>query len=456
MKLRLTEKQYGLLLEYIEEARKAPEPQKLSLFFNDNPNAQFFSVVQRDKSGSENEYNFKLSEVNGHKTITDINKGIKKTTEGCSSDARFDTMIYGTQFKVNFGQCGVRTINNVVGLKIFNDIESLKNQKPSDSIELDHNLDKNPIDKAGEYYEALKNVDSGDEVHFDSKYKYDGTVIQKSQNAVRIEIVQQGKKTIPNVLTIDLNQNPFYEEDGTLMFKCKISKGDEQETDFVLPIKEFFVDSKGDKKPKDKPKDKPQNDTEELKQDGKRAMEMILNDTNLKKAFYTQPSLWNLFVAELKGKKATGKGIVPTLKIINSYTKKDNINKLNADFIEEQKITFKPVGVTKVPFIRNGKDDEYVFDENRNIEYHPKVLPKKFYKSFEFMGKIQASLSYELEILDKSEKMPDTFECKVTMIVIKETTTDKYPYDGKFLIKINKNQSPGYKPNETKQVKNNL
>ena len=124
MKLRLTEKQYSLLLEYIEEARKAPEPQKLSLFFNDNPNAQFFSVVQRVKGGSESEYDFKISEVNGHKTITDINKGTK--TKGCSIDARFDTMIYGNQLNINFGQCGKLTINNVVGLNIFDDEESLK------------------------------------------------------------------------------------------------------------------------------------------------------------------------------------------------------------------------------------------------------------------------------------------------------------------------------------------
>lgn len=459
MKLRLTEKQYSLLLEYIEEARKAPEPQKLSLFFNDNPNAQFFSVIQRDKNGSESEYDFKLSETNGYKIITDINKGTK--TKGCSIDANFDTMIYGTQLLLNFGKCGKLTINNVVGLKVFNDIESLKNQKHSDSIELDHDLDKTPTDKAIEYYEELKNLDGGDEVHFDSKYKYDGTVLQKSQNVLRIELIQQGKKTVPNVLTVDLSQNPFYEDNGNLVFKSKISKGEEEETDFLLPIKNFFTDLKSvktpqqkpEEKPQQKPQQKPEDKSEQLKQDGKRAMEIILNDPNLKKAFYTQPSLWNLFVSELKGKKASGKGILPTLKIIGNYTRKDSIDNLNADFIEGQKITFKPVGVTKVPFVRNGKDDEYVFDENRNVEYHPRVIPKKFYKNFEFIGKIQSSLSYELEILDKVDKTPDTFECKVTMIVLKETTTDKYPYDGKLTIRINKNESPGYKPKETKELK---
>lgn len=452
MKLRLTEKQYSLLLEYIEEARKAPEPQKLSLFFNDNPNAQFFSVVQRVKGGSESEYDFKISEVNGHKTITDINKGTK--TKGCSIDARFDTMIYGNQLNINFGQCGKLTINNVVGLNIFDDEESLKNQNPSDSFELEHDLDKTAIDKAGEYYEELKNVDGGDEVHFDSKYKYDGTVLQKSEKAVRIELIQQGKKTIPNVLTVDLSQNPFYEEDGNLMFKCKISKGDEQETDFVLPIKEFFADSKGGKKPEEKPQGKPEGKSkdEELKQDGKMAMEMILNDPNLKKAFYAQPSLWNLFVAELKGEKATGKGIVPTLKIINSYESTRIESKLGTSFIVGEKVTFRPVGTTKVPFTVNGKDDVYIFDENANIQYPPKVLPRKLGESFKLIGEIQPTLNYQIEVLKRVDDEPDTFECKIVMIVEEDSTTKEYPYDGKLEIKINKNESPGYKPKETEEL----
>ena len=176
----------------------------------------------------------------------------------------------------------------------------------------------------------------------------------------------------------------------------------------MLPIKEFFADSKGGEKPEDKTEKKPQgkskDEDEDLKQDGKRAMEMILNDPNLKKAFYTQPSLWNLFVAELKGKKATGKGIVPTLKIVGNYESKGIESKLGTTFIEGDKITFRPVGTTKIPFTRNGKNDEYVFDENRNIEYHPKVLPRKLGEGFKVVGEIQTSLSYEIEILDKVEK----------------------------------------------------
>jgi len=45
----------------------------------------------------------------------------------------------------------------------------------------------------------------------------------------------------------------------------------------------------------------------------------IINDPNLKKAFYTAPSLWNYFISALKNVKARGTGIFPAYKIINKY-----------------------------------------------------------------------------------------------------------------------------------------
>lgn len=45
----------------------------------------------------------------------------------------------------------------------------------------------------------------------------------------------------------------------------------------------------------------------------------IINNPNLKKAFYTAPSLWNYIMAAAKGEKATGKGLYPAYQIINRY-----------------------------------------------------------------------------------------------------------------------------------------
>ena len=124
----LNERLYKLIEPYLNEARKAPEPQDLTLFFNDNPTAKFFSVI----TNSNGEYDFALGEVNGHKVIKDINKNTK--SKGCSIDANFNTMVYGNTFKVSFGSCGSITINKVIGLKVFKDENDLKSGSPMDSI----------------------------------------------------------------------------------------------------------------------------------------------------------------------------------------------------------------------------------------------------------------------------------------------------------------------------------
>lgn len=48
----------------------------------------------------------------------------------------------------------------------------------------------------------------------------------------------------------------------------------------------------------------------------------VINNPNLKKAFYTAPSLWNYMMAAAKGEKATGKGLYPAYQIINRYHSK--------------------------------------------------------------------------------------------------------------------------------------
>jgi hypothetical protein len=64
-------------------------------------------------------------------------------------------------------------------------------------------------------------------------------------------------------------------------------------------------------------------------EDGKETMDAILADPRLKKAFYSQPSLWDLFKAEITGKKAIGTGYITVNKIVNDYEKKKVGDKLS-------------------------------------------------------------------------------------------------------------------------------
>ena len=79
--------------------------------------------------------------------------------------------------------------------------------------------------------------------------------------------------------------------------------------------------------------------------DAKKTLDAILADPNLKKAFYSQPSLWELFKAELTGKKATGKGIITVKNIYNAYEGKKAT--------ESVKKTYKP---GNVEYIFNNKE----------------------------------------------------------------------------------------------------
>lgn len=195
--------------------------------------------------------------------------------------------------------------------------------------------------------------------------------------------------------------------------------------------------------------------SEELKQEAKKAMSMILNDPTLKKAFYTQPSLWNLFVAELKGGKATGKGIVPTLRLVNSYESNYIQKKLGGQFIKNKKVTFKPFEDVKIPFFKGNKEFTYPFNKNTNLEYHPMVMERKLGEGFKIKGKLEDDLAYEIEIIKKIEEVENIFECRITMIVLESTGEKRYPYNGRIKIQIvnDETKSPGYKPMENKKEK---
>ena len=83
---------------------------------------------------------------------------------------------------------------------------------------------------------------------------------------------------------------------------------------------------------------------------GKKALKAITSDPKLQAAFYRQPSFWKLFMADLQGKTAPGKGIQPTLALINGYLDKKNkennpelqpfVNSEIADFMLPESVDF--------------------------------------------------------------------------------------------------------------------
>ena len=152
-----------------------------------------------------------------------------------------------------------------------------------------------------------------------------------------------------------------------------------------------------------------------LQSDGKIALDLILNDPDLKKAFYSQPSLFNRFVAELKGTEDAGTGIVPTLQILNKYY----INKIGGEFIEDKKVSFKLLERVEATFSQYRKKKTYTFETNEI--YHPTVMKNNFGKNPKLRAigedKLEPNLSYEIVILERLNNVSDGFLCTLISIL---------------------------------------
>lgn len=187
-------------------------------------------------------------------------------------------------------------------------------------------------------------------------------------------------------------------------------------------------------------------DMEALKAEGKKALDYILSDQNLKDAFFQQPSLWNLFIAELKGKEATGKGIGPTLEIINAYTRKKNTEKLEAEFNEDKEIRIKPIDNISISYNKDNKKLNYTFDALNNEGYEVIVNKQELGENVSLSSKNKdQSVQYRIELLKRLSKIEDGFVCNIILIVKKGTKVTKFEKEHvKF--KILRRESPGYRP----------
>ena len=101
--------------------------------------------------------------------------------------------------------------------------------------------------------------------------------------------------------------------------------------------------------------------SEEIIADAEKALEMILNNPDLKDVFYKQPTFWERFKADLAGKKAQGSGIITTLNIVSKYT--DNIikDKIGKGFVKNNQAKFIPTEEVSVKY-RDDSDVIHTYD----------------------------------------------------------------------------------------------
>jgi hypothetical protein len=178
--------------------------------------------------------------------------------------------------------------------------------------------------------------------------------------------------------------------------------------------------------------------TENVLDDAKIAYDMISKDPLLKKAFYSQPSFLNLFVAELTGKKAVGKGIYSVLNLVRKYNRKKNSKYLKAEFIDGKKVEF--IFLESKNIVSN-KKTIFNVDERLNEVYKSKVNDRL--GSNPILISKNNGIDFELEIKDPIDKAEDSFSCKLVIL----NGNRPYIETNRIRIKIiGGERSPGYVP----------
>lgn len=164
-------------------------------------------------------------------------------------------------------------------------------------------------------------------------------------------------------------------------------------------------------------KEEEKEEDEEEEYDSEEVLKLVLSDPNLKAAFYKRPNFWQLFKAELTGKEAKGKGIIPTLDLIGRYMDKRSSEKLGDNFKKKGSVSFIPLESVEVPFMNKKGGREY-FELKKDTKYEGEfaVVVKGFsfsdidsrdYKVLENSAK-----GFRLIVKEKSDE-PNVFVCDV-------------------------------------------
>jgi hypothetical protein len=160
------------------------------------------------------------------------------------------------------------------------------------------------------------------------------------------------------------------------------------------------------------------NDDEEGEDyDAEKVLKMVLSDPDLKAAFYKQPTFWQAFKAELTGKEATGKGIIPTLDLIARYMDKKLTDKLGDGFKKKGSVSFIPLESVSIPYTNKKGGREY-FELKKDIKYEGEfaVIVKGFsYEDVENRDyQVLENLSKGFRIIVKEKtETPNVFICDV-------------------------------------------
>jgi hypothetical protein len=156
-------------------------------------------------------------------------------------------------------------------------------------------------------------------------------------------------------------------------------------------------------------------DDDVLKKKAEEALAYMLNDPILKSAFYEQPTLWQLFVAELTGKETKGRGIITVTDLVKKYDDDKVSKSLNAKFIENKSVSFYPIDKIELKDTINGQQKIVVLERGSIKNYKTTVVGKKIAEGPKLKG-TQDGINYELEVLSRLRDEQYGYTCYVRVL----------------------------------------
>ncbi len=171
----------------------------------------------------------------------------------------------------------------------------------------------------------------------------------------------------------------------------------------------------------------------------------MLKDPNLKSAFYEQPTLWQLFVAELTGKETKGRGIIAVTDIVKKYDDDKYSKELGAKFIKDKLIFFYPMDKIVLKGSVNGKEKQVELMRGSKQSYKTIVLGKKLAEGPKLRGSLEG-INYVLEIKHKLRDELHGYMCYVT--ILNQDGSETKPVE-KRVVLIKDRKSEGFQPNQS-------
>ncbi len=241
------------------------------------------------------------------------------------------------------------------GKMTFKNVEEInvtRDGKLIDGTELDPNelakKESQREEKVKEFIDTLLEIKEGEKLTIDTETLILELIYKKQEgNKLFFSLSEDSKNDIDKdgnieFVSITLDEKEIkIDSEGKINLTLNEINKDETTRKSDVKVDEWTIDEiDGDDVPKDSGEEKPEDEKEPEKEpeeeedfDKDKFMSMLTGDTQLRMAYYKNPSKWQSFWGELTGKKQKGTGYAAIQDVLRTYTDNQLKNKFSTNKI---------------------------------------------------------------------------------------------------------------------------